>query len=334
MVPQNNKPSYNTGRIYYEGRGVAFYTMKPMNDSKNMESGPPEPLDAATVILFREDDGGPFEVFLMRRHKAQAFMGGAYVFPGGMLEEADCAAGLFAFGRGLSADEARLGLCEPDLPLEKALGLFFAAVRETFEESGVLLASSASRGKIDFSDHETGNRLAGYRRMLHEKKVTLEEMAESEDLRFSIDLLKPYSHWITPEIQPKRFDTRFLLARMPQGQVTVPDSIEMTQPLWTTPARALARQEAGEILLMPPTLKTMEELSEFSSIDEIFAAAASRQIWTILPQAFREGESFGLKLPHDPEYTIESYKQPPRPDETSRVVMTENGWRTVRADEL
>lgn len=292
----------------------------------------PEPHDAATVILVRENEAGPFEVFLMRRHQEQTFMGSAFVYPGGRVDKADRDPELAVFSRGLSAEEAGPALNEPDLAEETALGLFFAAVRETFEESGVLLAVPARGGRIDFSGPGAAVRFARYRRDLHEQKVTLLELAQKEDVLYALDRLTPYAHWITPPIESKRFDTRFLLARMPRGQSPVHDSIEMTESLWITPAEALERQAAGRLLLMPPTFKTMLELAAYSSADQLFAAAASRRVQTIQPDPFKQGDSFGLKLPHDPEYTIAAYKQPPRPEEPSRIVMTENGWRAVWAE--
>lgn len=291
-----------------------------------------KPIDAATVILARDQEGGPFEVFIMRRNKKQEFMGGAFVFPGGQLDEADCDPHLAGCAKGLSAEEAKLGLNEPDLPNHKVIGLFFTAVRETFEEAGMLLAAHQSGAEVDFSDSEIHKRFQASRRDLHGGRISLEELAERENIQFTLDLIRPYAHWITPDVQPKRFDTRFLLARLPKGQIPVHDSIEMIESLWITPRDALSESEAGKILLMPPTLKIMEELCEFSSVDELFSAAASREIQPILPQPFSEGDTFGLKLPHDSEYSIEEFKQPHRPQETSRIVMIDGRWKTVRSE--
>ncbi|MDY6850937.1 MAG: hypothetical protein SV487_02515 [Thermodesulfobacteriota bacterium] len=300
-----------------------------MNQMKNGQVGPLPP-DAATVILTRENKAGSFDIFLMRRHRDQTFMGNAFVFPGGRLDKADLEPGLADYAQGLSAGEARLKLNEPDLSAEKALGLFFAAVRETFEESGVLLAAPAVNGQAEFQYVETDGRFDSCRKKLHEREMSLKELAEKENLLYTLDLLTPYAHWITPEIESKRFNTRFLLARMPRRQVPIHDSIEMTESLWITPQEALTRHEAGGILLMPPTLKTVEELSEFSSSARLVAAAEARKPYPILPQVAPKGDGFVIKLPHDPEYTIEGYKQPPRPEEKSRVGMIDGRWRTLR----
>jgi 8-oxo-dGTP pyrophosphatase MutT (NUDIX family) len=289
-----------------------------------------EPLDSATVILARESTQGQFKVFLMRRHRGQDFMGGAFVFPGGRLDEADCDPDLVSHTRGFTGAEARRRLQAPDLPEEKALGLFFAALRETFEESGILLAYDASGQIIDLAEGEKAGRYAGYRLQIYEHTLSLRELAEQEGLAFAPDLLMPYSHWITPEIESKRFSTRFFLARQPPEQIPFHDTIEMTKSQWLAPSTALEQQKDGRILLMPPTLKTLEELNEFDSLEDLFLAARSREIRTILPEAFTTDDGFGVRLPHDPAYKIEAYKQPPRPGETSRIVLQGDRWRTER----
>jgi 8-oxo-dGTP pyrophosphatase MutT (NUDIX family) len=258
-------------------------------------------------------------------------MGSAYVFPGGRLDKADTGRQLTAYSQGLAAEEAVATLNEPDLDHDLALGLFFAAIRETFEEAGVLLAVPASGGVLDFKDQETGSRFETYRRKIHDQEMTLKDLAEEEELVYALDLLTPYSHWITPDIESKRFDTRFLLARMPKNQAPIHDSIEMTESLWVSPAKALAGFEAGEILLMPPTLKTIEELAEFSSLDQLFTSASTKEIYPILPQGEAGPDGVILKLPRDPEYSIEGYKQPARPEEKTRIVNLNGKWRTMRA---
>jgi len=296
------------------------------NINKTDQAWPP---DAATVILTRETDQGPFEVFLMRRHRNQAFMGSAFVFPGGQLDPTDCDPKLAALALGLTPEEARQKLNEPKLPPEKALGLFFAAVRETFEEAGVLLAAPNGDDHSSFQYVGGEDRFEAYRLKLYRRELSLRDLAEKEGLSYRLDLLTPYAHWITPQIESKRFDTRFFLARMPRRQVPLHDAVEMTESLWLTPAQALARQADGHLLLMPPTLKTMEELARFASADELLAAARSKEIRPILPQVYQDGDAFGIILPHDPEYSIAEYKQPVRPGEASRILNVGGRWRTV-----
>ena len=290
----------------------------------------PDAQDAATVILVRDATPGPFEVLLLRRHRKQSFMGDAFVFPGGRLEDNDCHPDLGRLSRGLSAEQACLSLQEPDLPPETALGLYFAAIRETFEEAGALLATSDSEEILDLTHESCRSRYQQHRLDLHAGRLSLQEMARQENIHFRLDLLVPYSHWITPEIESKRFDTRFLLARIPTGQKPSHDAVEMTEAVWVTPREALLRKENGGMLLVPPTLVTLEELAEYASLDHLFAATAQRDLSPILPQVFSKDKSLGLKLPYDPEYSIEAYKQPPRPGLPSRLIMTDHGWQTRR----
>ena len=292
---------------------------------------PPALRNAATVILVRDRAEGPYEIFLMRRHRNQAFMGGAFVFPGGRLDDGDCHPALrdHLFG---PAPEALLErLQEPMLPESSARGLHLAAVREMFEEAGVLFAVDISGTVLNFQEPETARRFAAYREILHRGEMTLLDLAVREGIRFALELLLPYAHWMTPEIESKRFDTRFFLARLPEGQKAVHDEAELMASVWMTPAQALAEHEAGRIVLMPPTLKTVEELRAFRTTDELFRAVAGRAIPPILPQVFTMGDEFGVKLPFDPEYTLAAFKLPLRPGETSRIVSRKGIWATATA---
>jgi 8-oxo-dGTP pyrophosphatase MutT (NUDIX family) len=271
---------------------------------------------------------GPYEVFLMRRGRNQVFMGGAYVFPGGRLDEADADPKLAAYISSLCAADAKRLLQESDLPEATALGLFMAAIRETFEEAGVLLARDLRGNEVDLSAPETAARFAAYRLELHENRMTLIDLARCEGLLYAPDLLTPYSHWITPEIETRRFDTRFFLARLPEWQVPVHDRMELTESRWLTPAFGLTEHAAGRIVLMPPTLKTIEELLTFSNTGQLFAAARSQQIDVILPEAFRTDDGFGIRLPHDSEYSLAAGKQPPHLGGSTRIVMEEGIWKT------
>ncbi len=282
------------------------------------------PRDSATIILLRDRAGGGFELFLMRRHRAQTFMAGAHVFPGGSLAAGDCNPLLVG---GFSGAGAQRLLQEPGLSAETAVGLFLAAIRETFEEAGVLIARDASGDMVDLTDPARAARFAVYRRELQEERLSLEALAEGEGIRYAPDLLVPYAHWITPTIEPRRFDTRFFLARLPEGQVALHDSRELTQSCWLTPADALREHAAGRIVLMPPTLVTVAELAGFSAGGPLVAAARSRRILPILPEAFRRADCFGVLLPNDAEYPQNAYRRPPRPGQPSRVVMRDGIWR-------
>lgn len=286
------------------------------------------PRDAATIIVVRNSSRGQYEIFMMRRHSNQSFMGGAYVFPGGRLDEADCDPAFHSFIDGLAAGDAGRFLQEPGLPGETALGLCVAAIRETFEEAGVLLACNSPGESIDFADPETARRFRVHRRALNERKTTFAEIVRREGIRLAMDRLVPFSHWITPDIESKRFDTRFFLAWLPDGQVPVHDNQELVESRWLTPGEALRLHQEKEIMLMPPTLKSMEDLNAWRTADQLFAAAKRCEIHTILPQPFTAEGGFGVKLPHDSEYTIAAYKQPHRRGESSRIVVHEGIWKT------
>ena len=289
------------------------------------------PLDAATVILVRDGEMAGLEIFLMRRHRKQEFMGGAFVFPGGKLDEDDCDPLLDGHIHAFTSDDARRLLQEAELDPRKALGLFMAAIRELFEETGVLLAADDSGRVPEICDRSTAGHFGALRKRLHDKDISLRELVIAEKLRLAPGRLAPYAHWITPDIETKRFDTRFFIARIPGNQKPRHDDVELTESRWMTPLGALEEHGEGRITLMPPTLKTVEELSGFDTAEELFEAATSRSIYAILPEAFSEEGDIGVRLPHDPGYTIEAYRQPQRPDEPSRIVLREGVWRTKRA---
>ena len=283
------------------------------------------PKDSATVILVRQAQGKTLEIFLARRHDSQSFMAGAFVFPGGQLEATDADSVLTKFISPKEDFNPHSLLQDKDLTKIMALSFFVCAIRETFEETGVLFARTKSGRSIDFGSAIIKSRFAAYRRSLNLGNITLPAIARQEELVLMPELLIPYSHWITPEIVPKRFSTRFFLAQLPQSQSATTDSDELTSSLWVTPHDALQMYTAGKITLMPPTLKTIEEMAKFISLDELFAAARNCNIYPIMPQPMKDG----LKLPHDPEYSIERYKQPVRPGEHSRFLLAGGKWQCI-----
>lgn len=240
--------------------------------------------DAATVILIRPAKTGEWEIFLARRHQKQSFMAGAYVFPGGQLEETDSDPQLESYIKTADVfDPCRL-LQDSSLPREKARGLFIAAIRETFEEAGILLGGKTTGNFVSFYNQEVLKRYNDYRHKLNASQITLAEIARKEEILFFPDTLIPYAHWITPEFEKMRFNTRFFLAKLPPCQTPVADAMELTVSLLVTPKAALEMQREQKILLMPPTLKTIEELSAFRNIDELFSATKKKIIYPILPQ--------------------------------------------------
>ena len=240
--------------------------------------------DAATVILIRPSKSGDWEIFLARRHRNQTFMAGAYVFPGGQLEETDNDLLLENYIKTTDVfDPCRL-LQDSNLSGEKARGFFIAAIRETFEEAGIFLGGKTTGNFVSFHDERVLKRFNDYRHQLNASQIILMEIAQKEEISFFPDTLIPYAHWITPDFEKKRFSARFFLAKLPPGQTPVADAMELTVSLWITPQKALEMHREQKIILMPPTFKTIEELSAFKDIDELFSATKTKIIYPILPQ--------------------------------------------------
>ncbi|UJR79251.1 NUDIX hydrolase [Sandaracinus amylolyticus] len=259
-----------------------------MLDIDPLREGPP-PRAAATVILLRDAPDG-LEVFLVRRTKGAAFMGGAYVFPGGKLDDADRAPALLARVSGLDGESAARTLDEqidPDL----ALSLFVAAMRETFEESGVLLATSPRA--IDLP--EARARIAS--------GVAFGALCEDLDLALDASAMVPFARWVTPVVEQRRFDARFFLAIAPPDHDARHDDAETITSTWLTPRAAIDAHLAARIDLPPPTLRTLEELATHRDATSALAAARARKPPLVRP-VFRDlGDgTWILALPGDPEH--------------------------------
>ena len=232
-----------------------------------------KPRDAATVIVIREGADAR-ETFLMRRRPTMAFAAGKYVFPGGGVQDSDFApTPWIGPGPGFWAD--RLG-CAEDL----ARALVVAAVREVFEETGLLLAGpdeTAVTGDADSVD------LADDRRRLEAKEVTLAGILRDHDLLLRADLLSPWAHWITPAYQPRRFDTRFFAAMLPAGQSADALTTETDLGQWVEIGQVLQDVRDGRIEMMRPTRHTLRQLLDIGD-QPVAAAAADRVIVTIEPR--------------------------------------------------
>ena len=258
--------------------------------------------DAATVMLVRDAPEG-MEVFLLRRSLQSDFVGGAYVFPGGAVDETDRHSDLEGICRGLSDDGAsqRLGL------REGGLAFWIAAVRECFEEAGVLLAVPA--GGVDvppvsFADEAVAHRFRAHRKAVDAGELRLVDLCRMEGLELAVDRIHYFSHWITPEGPPRRYDTRFFVAAAPAEQVPLHDDHETIASLWLRPSEALARHQAGEIELILPTIKNLEAIAGFDGSDALLAAAASApKVPTVEPVIVRHrGGRARILLPGQPGY--------------------------------
>ncbi|TDC69954.1 NUDIX domain-containing protein, partial [Micromonospora sp. KC606] len=216
------------------------------------EGGAPAvPRVAATVLLLRPTDAD-FEVYVIRRVATMTF-GGMYAFPGGGVDRSDSRAHLDWAGPRPTGWGARLGL-----PPQAAQAVVCAAAREVFEEAGVLLAGPDAAtvvGDVSGDDWEAA------RQDLEARRVGFAELLAGRCLTLRSDLLLPWSRWITPEFEPRRFDTYFFLALLPEGQRTRDVSGEADHTMWIRPADALARAEAGELAMLPPTLVTLAQVA-------------------------------------------------------------------------
>jgi recombination protein RecT len=221
---------------------------------------PAVPRPAATVLLLRDTEAG-LEVLMTRRSPTASFAPGAYVFPGGGIDAADAQAHGLAMRRATQSDEH----------LTQAI----AAIRESFEELGVLLARHRDGSPVDGRDVAALDRHAPFAAQCHERGLVL-----------CADQVFVLAHWITDRDLPRRFDVPFLVARMPQGQAPVADEAEQFEPVWVRPGEALARHRAGQFFMIYPTIRTLERLEKFSSVDAVLAACAGeRPLWTSCPRA-------------------------------------------------
>jgi len=262
---------------------------------------PAVPRDAATVILLRQGAGagaGPevgVEAFLLRRTAELEFAPGACVFPGGSVDERDADAGIGWVGPAPEDFAAQL-----DVPPERARALVCAAIRETFEESGVLLAGDGA-GMVDARLMSDSAALAADRHALLTGTTTLGEVLGRRGLVLRADLLTPWARWITPEVSPRRFDTWFFAAALPAGQTATAapeghaDPGESESGTWLRPGAALEAAEAGEITLLPPTAVTLRELAAHQDVDGILARR--RTIIPRLPRVTVENGKVRLSMP-------------------------------------
>ena len=223
---------------------------------------------AATVLLLRDSEAG-IEVLMTRRSDTASFAPGAYVFPGGQIDAADEAA-------------KRIAACRPTqsgIQLTQAI----TAIREGFEELGVLLARHADGSPVRMEDIASMDRSTT-------SPVSFARQCEQRGLVLAADQVFSLAHWITDRDLPRRFDVPFLVARMPEGQVPTADETEQFEPCWVRPADALARHDAGSFFMIFPTVRTLQRLATYASVDAVLQACAPKDgaekpLWTSCPRA-------------------------------------------------
>jgi 8-oxo-dGTP pyrophosphatase MutT (NUDIX family) len=259
------------------------------------------PRASATVVLLRDEPQNGLEVFLLRRHTASAVLGGAYVFPGGKLDEADCASDVHTY-LDTSPQALHSTLGEPDLSFHTAAGLYVAAVREALEECGVLFARV---GPHEALAHDAQQRQQ-WQQALHGGQG-FADVLHCAGLCVDTQHLAPWSRWITP-MQPsvtnKRFDTRFFVAVLPEGQHPIHDNIEAIDSVWLSPREALDRYWAGDLPLAPPQIMTLVSLLPHTDTASVLQAAKRRAPPLILPEAFDEEGVRVLCYPGDPRHSV------------------------------
>lgn len=237
---------------------------------------------------------------MLRRSPRSDFVGGAFVFPGGALEPAD------------GSDEARALVDElDDEAASERLGVdsgglayWVAAVRESFEEAGLLFARRGRDGTtVSFATPAEGARFAGHRAALNEHRASFLDVLEQEDLRLAFGRVHYVAHWITPEVSPRRYDTRFFVTEAPAGQTSAHDAHEVVSDVWVRPLEGLARHRAGDMEMMFPTVRTLEDIARHPTVSSLLAAAArTKEVPAILPQAVRDGDTARFLVPGDAGY--------------------------------
>ncbi|MET0968117.1 MAG: NUDIX hydrolase [Tardiphaga sp.] len=251
---------------------------------------------ASTILLLRQGAADPIDVFMMVRHYQIEFASGALVFPGGSVDAGDRAIALrpelYAGGDGLDPD---------------ALAFRIAAIRETFEESRILLARP--RGADGLIAADTAGAIAdAHRDALNEGKIAFADLLADNGLALALDLLVPYAHWITPEGMKKRFDTWFFLAEAPPEQVGMHDGREATDSIWLSPREALEGGASGRFTLPFPTTRNLIKLGKQAGVAAALDDARRATVVTVMPLVTKLGDKRQLRIPIEAGYDGEVFE--------------------------
>ena len=262
----------------------------------NSEIPTAPPRSASTVVMMRDTSHG-LEVFLVKRHGLSDVLGGAYVFPGGKLDVADCQLNPLTH---LDQSPAQLhaSLGEPQTDISTATGLYVAAVREAFEESRVLFSRDIASAKAA---------------LLQGKNKPFNQVLAELQVRLQTRSVLPWSRWITPRmpsITNKRFDTRFFVAAVPHEQVATHDNHEATESVWLAPRAALEQYWDRKIELAPPQIMSLAHLARHNTVDSVMQAARSQLPPLILPEAFDKAGIRVLCYPGDPAHSVKQQALP------------------------
>ena len=261
---------------------------------------PVEPRPAATVVVLREGEGSQgVEVLLLRRVRSAGFVPGAYVFPGGRVDPEDGASEVVErlTDRDAAAWARRLGV-DPTEEGHSGAAYLVAALRETFEETGILVARNEEGEFAPSADRDPG--VAGFRSQLLGGEISFARVLEALDLTLADGQAEYIAHWITPEAEPRRYDTRFFAVQIPRGVSVDPWEKEISDHRWLTPSRALELREAGELPMIFPTVRTLEDLVPFSQARDVLHHFGKMRIPTILPRLVRTPTGVGIEVPDGP----------------------------------
>jgi 8-oxo-dGTP pyrophosphatase MutT (NUDIX family) len=289
------------------------------------------PADSVAVILLRPAGALDYEVLLVERHAESRSFAGAHVFPGGRIDADDAGAAFHAASTDLSLAAAASRLGEGTPPMSP-LAFWVAAIRELFEETGILLAS-IDGDPVRFDRGDLPARFRAHRAALLSGTSTFAEVVRRERLTLAAQELDFFSRWITPVNAPRRYDARFFVARLPAGQSALADGRETTSASWLTPAAALTRARSGTLMLTPPTMRTLEDLDALGSCDAIVGAARQRRFATILPKVVTVTGQATILYPGDALYerAVAGAALDDASGPRNRVVMVEGAWRSVRS---
>jgi 8-oxo-dGTP pyrophosphatase MutT (NUDIX family) len=275
------------------------------------------PRDASTVIVLKEAVSEGFEVFLLKRHEKSAFMGSNFVYPGGVVDKQDSDPEILSFCKGIPSEDSQ----------KELLPFIIAGIRELFEESGMLLAYDMNGLPLNEAKNDSIHK---YRNLLNKRKITLKEIVKKEGLFLALDQFHHLAHWITPEARPMRFNTHFFIARYPEGQKASADERETTEGAWMTPMKALEENLAATLVLSPPTLKTLEDISRFSNIEEVISFSKTSNKSPIVPLLISISNNWFLIFPWDPDYeSLGKGEIPASPDHGNISTTTDNTTRIL-----
>jgi len=257
---------------------------------------PATPVPSATIMMLRDGSEG-LEVFMVVRHHQIDFASGALVFPGGKADPQDFDAALIPHLDGAAPDD-------------DMRAIQVSAIREAFEECGILLAREEDQQALISAERLLA--LEPYRTTLHSGAARLRDFVANERLRLACDQLVHFAHWVTPDMMPKRFDTHFFLAVAPSDHLAVHDGHESVDSVWIRPADALAQARTGQRTIIFPTLRNIEKLGNYATVAEAIAGTRESQVVKVLPWTERRDDGTFLCIPLEAGYAVSEERMPER----------------------